>query len=188
MKLHLVTATPAPEETGAKPDPLDELYQRYGADVERWARRLAGPLEDLEDLLHDVFIVAVRRRFTSRGEGSVRTWLFRITEHVVRNRRRRRWVRALLFRRHEDVLAAAAPMPATPQEEIERRERHRQLYRALDRLPDSYRTTLILYELEGLSGEEVAELTGVRVGTVWVRLHRARARLVDILTREGKAR
>ncbi len=188
MKLHLVTATPACEETGARPDSLDELYQRYAADVKRWARRLAGPRADVEDLLHDVFVIAVRRRFTCRGDGNVRTWLFRITDRVVRNRRRRRLLRAFLSRRHEDELLTATPAPATPHEEIERRERHGQLYRALDRLPDCYRTTLILYELEGLSGEEVAELTGVRLGTVWVRLHRGRSKLVEVLTGEGERR
>ncbi len=188
MKLHLVTATPAPEEPQARPDSLDELYQQYAADVKRWARHLAGPRADVEDLLHDVFVIAVRRRFTFRGNANVRTWLFRITHHVVRNRRRRGFIRALLFRRHEDHLLATAPTPATPQEEIERRERHGQLYGALDRLPDCYRTTLILYELEGLSGEEVAELTGVPVGTVWVRLHRGRSRLVEVLTGQGEKR
>ena len=54
---------------------------------------------------------------------------------------------------------------------------------ALDRLPDVYRTALILYELEELPGEEVARLTGVPLGTVWVRLHRGRERLMQILSR-----
>ena len=83
-------------------------------------------------------------------------------------------------------MVAAAPTPATPQDEAERRERHQLLYRALDRLADSYRTTLILYEIEGLSAEEVAELTGVPVGTVCVRLHRGRAKLVTSVLREDE--
>ena len=48
-------------------------------------------------------------------------------------------------------------------------------YRLLDELPEDERTALILFEIEGLSGEQIASLTGHRVGTVWVRLHRARA-------------
>ena len=172
-----------PEASNGSPDSLDELYQQYGPDIKRWARRLAGPQADLEDLLHDVFLVAVRRSFVSRGEGNVRTWLFRITDHVVRTRRRRAFIRGLLFRRHQDAMVAATPTPATPQEEAERREQHHLLYRALDRLADSYRTTLILYEIEGLSAEEVAALTGVPVGTGCVRLHRGRAKLVAYLLR-----
>jgi RNA polymerase sigma-70 factor, ECF subfamily len=176
----------APEARNGSPDSLDELYLQHGPDIKRWARRLAGPQADLEDLLHDVFLIALRRTFVARGQGSVRTWLFRITEHVVRTRRRRGFIRGLLFRRHQDAMVAAAATPATPHEEAERRERHQLLYRALDRLADSYRTTLILYEIEGLSADEVAELTGVPVGTVCVRLHRGRAKLVASLAREGQ--
>ena len=75
------------------------------------------------------------------------------------------------------------PEPRTPQHELERREQSARLYQALDRLPDVYRTALILYELEELPGEEVARLTGVPLGTVWVRLHRGRERLMQILSR-----
>jgi len=175
-----------PEGTTESLDPLDELYERHADDVKRWARRLAGPRADLEDLLHDVFVIALRRRFTFRGEATIKTWLFRITHNVVRSRMRRGVVRGLIFRRRQDELVAAAPSPATPHEEIERQERHARLYDALDLLPDCYRTTLILYEIEGLPGEEVALLTGVSLGTVWVRLHRGRAKLLASLTKKER--
>jgi RNA polymerase sigma-70 factor (ECF subfamily) len=165
---------------------MDGLYETYSSDVRRWARRLAGPRVDLEDLVHDVFVIALRRGFSDRGEGSVKTWLFRITHHVVRNWMRRRYIRRLLFLRHEDSLASETATPSTPLEEIEQRERHMRLYKALDQLADCYRTTLILYEIEGLSGEEVAELTGITVETVWVRLHRGRAKLLDLLSKGEK--
>jgi RNA polymerase sigma-70 factor, ECF subfamily len=186
MTLHLVSSTAAAEAPEVRGDPLDDLYETYAPDVKRWARRLAGPRADLEDLLHDVFVIALRRRFTFRGDASVRTWLFRITHHVVRSRIRRGFIRGLLFRRRQEEMVDAAPSPSTPQDEIERRERHERLYLALDQLPDCYRTALILYEIEGLSGEEVAELTGVSVGTMWVRLHRGRAKLLECLTREER--
>jgi RNA polymerase sigma-70 factor (ECF subfamily) len=167
-------------------DPLDELYARHASDVKRWARRLAGPTADLEDLLHDVFVIALRRRFSFRGEANVTTWLFRITHHVVRSRRRRSYVRTLLLGQHKEEIAAVTTSTATPHEEIERREQHLRLYRALDRLPDAYRTALILYELDGLSGEQVAELTGISLGTLWVRLHRGRAKLLAHLSAEER--
>lgn len=185
MPLRLVKTTPEPEGTKGNPDSLDGLYELYAPDVKRWAARLAGPRADLEDVIHDVFVIALRRRFTFRGDAHVRTWLFRITSNVVRGRKRRGFLRGLLFRRHQDALLAAVPSPATPQEEIERHERCDRLYQALDRLPDCYRTTLILYEIERLSGEEVAELTGTSVGTVWVRLHRGRSLLAGYLGMEG---
>jgi RNA polymerase sigma-70 factor (ECF subfamily) len=187
MSLRLVSPAPGSEAAKESSDSLDELYQDYAADVKRWAYRLAGPGADLEDLLHDVFVIALRRHFTFRGQAKIRTWLFRITSNVVRNRRRRGFMRRLLLRRHQDEMLAAAPTPATPQDEMERHERRNRLYRALDKLPDCYRTTLILFEIEKLSGEEVAELTGVSVDTVWVRLHRGRRRLLENLTTEDRA-
>ena len=184
MRLHVVKSISSPERASNRPEPLDGLYEQHASDVKRWARRLAGPRADLEDLVHDVFVIALRRRFSYRGDASVKTWLFRITHHVVRSRMRRGFIRRLLFSRHQDALVSLAPTPSTPQEEIERRERHVRLYHALDQLSDSYRTPLILYEIEGLSGEEVAELSGISLATVWVRLHRGRAKLLDLLSKE----
>jgi RNA polymerase sigma-70 factor (ECF subfamily) len=178
-----VTTRGDPPDGGDLETALERLYERHAADVERWVHRLAGPRADHEDLIHDVFVVALRRRSDFRGEATVRTWLFRITHHVVRNRRQRDFVRRLLFARHGAELASAPP-EASALDEIERRERCARLYAALDRLPDGYRTALVLYEIEGLSGEEVAELLDVDVGTVWVRLHRGRAKLLAALARE----
>jgi RNA polymerase sigma-70 factor, ECF subfamily len=164
-------------------EPIDVLYGQHLSKVKRWARRLAGPCADLEDLVHDVFLVALRRGFQSRGEASVETWLFAITQRVVWGQRQRARFRQWLLGHKQAELAP--PAPPTPQHELERREQSVRLYRALDRLSEVYRTTLILYELEELSGEEVARLTGVPLGTVWVRLHRGRERLMKILAREG---
>ncbi len=185
MKPRLAIAKETAGTSAAPADPVDALYQGHLSQVKRWARQLAGPAADLEDLVHDVFLIAFRKGFQDRGEASVDTWLFRITHHEVRARRRRSRLRRLLLGRHQDTLVP--PAPNTPQQEMERRERHARLYQALDRLPDCYRTTLILYEIEELSSERVAELTETTVGAVWVRLHRGRQRLVEILVREDLA-
>jgi len=60
------------------------------------------------------------------------------------------------------------------------------LYAAMDRLPEKYRTVLILSALEESSGEDIATLLGIEPNTVWVRLHRARAKLADLLSQEEK--
>jgi RNA polymerase sigma-70 factor (ECF subfamily) len=182
MPLHVVKSAPAAERSELRADALDELYDAYAADVTGWARRLAGPSADIEDMVHDVFVVALRRGFSFQGDATVKTWLFRITHHVVRNRMRRSFVRGFLLRRRQDEMASALPAPPTPHQEMERREDEQRLYQALDRLPDRHRTALILYEIEGLSSDEVAELTGASVGTVWVWLHRGRAKLAEYLT------
>lgn len=185
MKPRLATpsSSSAPSEHVA--DSMDALYGQHLAKVKRWARRLAGPSADLEDLVHDVFLVALRRGFQFRGEASVDTWLFGITQRVVWTKRRKSRLRQWLFGQNQSTLVP--PDPRTPQHELERREQCARLYQALDRLPDTYRTTLILYELEELPGEEVARLTGVAIGTVWVRLHRGRERLMNLLARGDRS-
>jgi RNA polymerase sigma-70 factor, ECF subfamily len=178
----------APREgAGAEPalDP-EQLYEKYEPLVERWVRRLAGPEADIEDLVHDVFLVALRRYHEFRGDAEVSTWLFRITQLIVRKRRFRRRLHGflnLVFRGHS---AALAPRSPTPLEELERRQQCALLYQALDRLPEKYRTPIILFDIDGRSASEVASLLGLKVNTVWVRIHRARGKLLDDLSAEGK--
>lgn len=156
---------------------LDRLYETYAPSVERWARRLAGPNADVEDLMHDVFVVAVRRRSEFRGDGKLSTWLFRITEHIVRKRRRRDRMRNLLQIRYQNSVEPVQTPYPTPLEEYERQQRYLRLYAALDRLPDKYRTVSILYDIDELPAHEVAQLLGIQPNVVWVRVHRARAML-----------
>ena len=179
---------------GAELDPsdpellFDHLYENYEPMVERWVRRLAGPSVDIEDLIHDVFVVALRRRGEFRGDAKVSTWLFRITQLVVRKCRFRHKLRQcldILHRSHE--LAVVLPSP-TPLEVVEQRQQNARLYAALDRLPDKYRTAVILCDIESMGAEEVGHLVGLTANAVWVRVHRGRAMLLEQLTRnQGRA-
>ena len=156
------------------------MYDRYSGLVDRWVRRLAGPGADVQDLTHDVFVVALRRRSEFRGEARPTTWLFRITDRVVAGHRRRAVVRRWLFKRNAHELAQPSEQ-RTPLDDLEQRDQRARLYAALDRISGTHRTVLIMYELEGLSGQEVADLLGIDVNAVWVRLHRARAKLLAAL-------
>jgi RNA polymerase sigma-70 factor, ECF subfamily len=156
--------------------PLDiaDIYRRHGAEVSRWARRLLGPLQDAEDVLHEVFLVVHRRLPEWRGEAQLSTWLYAITVRVVQDhRRRQRW---LPWRRLRRWLEPQAPEPPTPLQALETRRSLELTYELFDQLPEHERSALILFELEGMTGEEIAAVTGDAVGTIWVRLHRARAR------------
>jgi RNA polymerase sigma-70 factor (ECF subfamily) len=155
---------------------LDDVYREHAATVSRWARRLAGPGADVEDLLHDVFVVVQRRLPEFRGECRITTWLYAITVRVVQDRRRReRWRRWLRLpgggSRHELATDEPGPLQA-----LEARQAVDLTYRLLERLADRDRTVLILFELEGLPGTEIAALLGTSTQNVWVRLHRARTR------------
>ena len=171
------------------PDLLfDHLYENYEPMVERWVRRLAGPGAEVEDLVHDVFVVALRRRREFRGDAKVSTWLFRIAEFVVRKRRFRRKLRQCLDVLYRSQEIAVVPPSPTPLEVVEQRQQCARLYAALDRLPDKYRTAVILCDLESVAAQEAGQLLGLTANAVWVRVHRGRAMLVEQLTRsQGRA-
>jgi RNA polymerase sigma-70 factor (ECF subfamily) len=164
----------------ADPLGLAALYRAHAPLVARWARRLGGPQVDAEDVVHEVFLVAHKRLPEFRGDAKPTTWLFRITDFVVRAHRRNARMRAWLARHFaaDREPAGMGSVQISPVEHLVERERAALVYRALDALGEKYRSLFVLYELEGLSGEEIAALTGVKLATVWVRLHRARARFV----------
>ena len=179
---------------GAELDPsdpellFDHLYENYEPMVERWVRRLAGPSVDIEDLIHDVFVVALRRRGEFRGDAKVSTWLFRIAQLVVRKCRFRHKLRQCLDILHRSHELAVVPPSPTPLEVVEQRLQNARLYAALDRLPDKYRTAVILCDIESMGAEEVGHLVGLTANAVWVRVHRGRAMLLEQLTRnQGRA-
>ena len=168
-----------------KPD-LDagNMYRMHVHQVARWAARLGGPSLDLEDIVHEVFAIACKRLSAFRGESSLSTWLFGITDKVVRHRRRKeRWWRWRSGSASQTAgqLAAAGPDPLRV---VEQDQTARDVYRVLDRLPDGDRRILILFELEELAAYEVAALLGIRVANARVRRHRARARFLKIYQKE----
>lgn len=164
----------------APPPDAGTLYRTYVRQVARWAGRLGGPSLDLEDLVHEVFTIAHQRLPTFRGDSSVATWLFGITDRVVRHRRRRaRWRHWLSGSAEDSAGHLAAPGP-DPQRLAEIHETAHAVYRVLDRLPERDRQALILFELEELTADQVGQLLGIQPGNARLRLHRARARFVRL--------
>ncbi len=158
-----------------EPADFDAVYRAHVDRVARWAARLGGPAIDADDVVQDVFIVVHRQIAGFRGEASLATWLYRITANVVRDRRRRdRW-RRFMSGLSSDFAATLPSTSATPIETVEQREAVERIYRVLDGMNERYRNLIVLFEIEKLSGEEIAELTGIRRSTLWVVLHRARA-------------
>ncbi len=159
-------------------DALDvaAVFRRHGPDIERWAARLGGPLVDAEDVVQEVLLVVQRRLPGFEPHAQLATWLYKITQNIATSRRRRerlgRWLRGLPMDYARDL---PAPGPSAA-EEMERRQAAAEVYAALDRVGEKYRDVVILFEIEGLSGEEIAALTGLPLATVWIRLHRGRKR------------
>jgi RNA polymerase sigma-70 factor (ECF subfamily) len=176
-----------------RPSPfeLDALYREHAAVIGRWASRMAGPNADVEDVVQDVFLVAHRRLHEWRGEGKITTWLYRITERVVRKQRRkerlRGWVRGL-----SDDFASNIPSEGpVPGESLEQAQASELVHAVLDGLSYKYRTVLTLHALDGWSGGEIATLMNTKLSTIWVWLHRGRARFssrLEVVTKGAEHR
>ncbi len=161
------------------PPTLAELYRAHAPDVARWARRLGGPLVDVEDVVQEVFLVAHRQLPSFRAEAAITTWLFRITANVASHRRRKDRIRQWLRGSAEETGADRVSLEPDASAKIEQSQLNLRLYRVLDGMSEKYRTVLILFELEEQSGEQIAELMDAKVGTVWVWLHRAKADFLE---------
>lgn len=165
---------------------FEPLYAAYFHHVTRWARAFGCPAADIDDVAQETFLV-VRRRLDQFQGGNAAGWLYRITQHVTRGHRRRAWLRRVLQQRPELSLPEACE--AGPVEALEQREARRQMQAVLARMTERRRTTFFLFEIEGYSGEEIAQLEGVAVNTIYTRLHHARREFMALLAeseREGQ--
>jgi RNA polymerase sigma-70 factor (ECF subfamily) len=164
---------------------VEEVYRQHGTLLMRWTSRLAGPNAELDEALQEVLFEVHRSLPSFRGEARVTTWLYQLTRRVVARWRRRERVRRWLFGTSDESHDAESSAPG-PGDLVERRQRSAQLYRALDRLSEKHRTAFLLFEMEQLPAEEIARIMRTKPGTVWVWLHRARARLRELLEEEGR--
>lgn len=162
------------------------IYDEWFEDVSRWIRALGGQEADRDDVLQEVFLV-VRRRLSAFDGANVAGWLYRITRRQVRDFQRRTWVKHI-FNRHRveepDLLADGRGSPAAA---FEHKERQRVLHALLSKMKEDRRSAFVLFEIEGLSGEEIARIQSIPLNTVWTRLHHARREFFELTAKFQRA-
>jgi RNA polymerase sigma-70 factor, ECF subfamily len=163
----------------AAPADFRELYEAELAYVLRALRRLGVAAADLEDVAHDVFATAYRRREDRDPARAVRPWLFGIAYRVVGNYRQKAH-RAREVGDADPDIPDPRPSPADVALERERSER---LLAALAALDLEHRAVAILFDLDGLPAPAIAEALGIPLNTVYSRARAARLRLLE-LTRD----
>ncbi len=168
------------EVAAGKLSALGRLYDRHHQPVYRFCARMTGSDADADDITHQTFLTVARIAGTYDGRASVRAWVLGVAARYLADQRRasarlRRFLGRLLAEQEpaRDLRAAA-----------EARLELGAVARALDEMPFEKRAALLLFEVEGLSGEEIGGgALGVPVGTVWTRLHAARKELSRVLPR-----
>ncbi len=146
--------------------------------------------EDAADCMQEAMLKAWRAIGSYRGECALSSWLYRIASTVCLDFLRKQ--KRLPETESADELADSGYMPVdsspTPDEAVIRAESKAQLQEAIDALPAEMRTVLILYALQGMPYEEIAETMQTSVGTVKSRLNRARQKLSNYLAQSGTNR
>jgi RNA polymerase sigma-70 factor (ECF subfamily) len=167
------------------PEAFARLVALHEGMVFNMATRLLGDAEEAKDVAQDVFLQVYRTLGRFEGRSRLKTWIYRIVVNHCHNRRRfwRRRGRdrgrtlSELTPADEARLAAAQPHPASPYEEVRRRERAERMQAVLLGLSFAHRAILLLREVEGLSCEAIAATLRLPEGTVKSRLARAREAL-----------
>jgi RNA polymerase sigma factor (sigma-70 family) len=155
---------------------LGALVMRYAASVRRVTRAILGDAAEAEDAAQDAFLLALLKLDQFDRTRSFGPWLMRVVTNAAIDRGRRRRIRRT--RPLEDDVAAATPSADV---EVERRALGERLEAALAQLPERYRTAIVLFDVEGYSHGEIAEMLGVARGTVRSAVFHARRRLRRLL-------
>jgi len=167
---------------------FDQLVRLYEKNVYSTAYRLSGSYDDASDIAQEAFVRAWNNLKSFRGDSAFSTWLYRIVTNVFLDDRKRK--RARPHRSLEEVMTLEEstvtrqfedPTPG-PQDVAEGDERRKILEMAIKTLPEEQRVMVVLYHTQGLSYEEIAEITKCPMGTVKSRLNRARLALRDRLS------
>ena len=156
---------------------FETLVKRYEARI----RKLAfGYLRDrmlAEDVAQESFLQAYQRIGTLGRPAAFRSWLYRIAINRAHDELRRRARKGELASEEGEERIQQLEEPVVLAKSIEARDLGRHLSRAIATLPEKYRRPLILKEIQGMTYAEIAKLLGWPMGTVQIRIHRARLRL-----------
>ncbi|MBL8059740.1 MAG: sigma-70 family RNA polymerase sigma factor [Chthonomonas sp.] len=169
---------------------FNDLIYRYERRAYQYAYRLTSSSEEASDIVSDAFLRVFNAIHNFKGQSAFTTWLYRIITNCYLDSRKKERNRPTISL--DNAVATdegeferqVEDSGATPDEEVEKFERERLVQRALLRIPDYQRAMLVMYHVENLSYEEIAEALDLPIGTVKSRLNRARLSLRDQLAKD----
>jgi len=190
------SATPVDDETAlvarlraGNEAAFEQVVRQYGGRLLAVARRIVGTEEEARDVVQDAFLNAFRSLDRFEGNAKLSTWLHRIAVNAalmkLRTRKRKpeqsieTLLPAFLDDGHHEERFQSWEEPVD--QALERAETRALVRRQIDALPESYRTVLVLRDIEGLDTEETANMLGLTVNATKIRLHRARQALRTLL-------
>lgn len=166
---------------------LDDLVHKYQQRAYQFAFRLTADHDQASDLTAEAFVRAYKSLHSFRRESQFSTWLFRILTNCFLDHKKREKLRqhesidSLIRTDEGDVQRQVEDSSGSPQDLSEQNERHRLLQEAIIKLPEYQRVMIVMYHVDDMSYEEMAEALELPIGTVKSRLNRARLALRELL-------
>ena len=161
------------------------LVEAYQGRIFRLVLQVIHSREDAEDIVQESFVKAYLSLNTFKGQSSFYTWLYRIAYNMAidyqRRSSRRGGAPVELDEVHQTVTPADPGNIDGPQDMLVRKEQAARISKVMGELSEDHRVVITLREIDGLSYDEIAEVTGVSKGTVMSRLHYARKKMQDAL-------
>ena len=149
---------------------MSDIYERRHRALFRFFYRLIGRQAAAEDLTHEVFLRMIRYRHTYRSGDLFESWMYRIARNVFADQTKKHRLEQPAGEGQLELVASGRP---TPFEAAMKQQDLALLHRALAELPDDKRELIVLSRFQGLSYEQIGQITGCEAGTVKVRVFRA---------------
>jgi RNA polymerase sigma-70 factor (ECF subfamily) len=170
------------------PEAFEVLVREHQDRVYDFCVRMLGDREEANDLVQEIFVSVHQNLRKFREDARLSTWIFRISKNQCINRlkylkRRGRGRSDEYGDVGEDVLSGAMGAPPTPDAALESARERARVQWAISQLEPDARMLVALRDIEGLSYEEIIDITELPEGTVKSRLHRAREKLAELLGR-----
>jgi RNA polymerase sigma-70 factor (ECF subfamily) len=179
----LVTRAIAGREEG-----FEELVRRYQRPISTYVYRMVGDYDAALDLTQEVFIKVYGSLPRYRSEFKFSTWIYKIAHNAAVDHLRRHSSRVQALVSDFDGEQREMPIESrrpNPEQESERKERRAEIETVIAQLPSAYKELVILRHSQDMSYDEIAEVTGLPLGTVKNRLFRAREAMRDLFLERG---
>jgi RNA polymerase sigma-70 factor, ECF subfamily len=181
----VVSSITEPASADADRLTVTQIHERHGEFVWRTLYRMGVRPPNVEDVYQEVFLVVHRRLASFNGKCAITTWLYEICFRVATGyRRKAHFKREELVGDWSAMDAVSSPVPS-PEGNLVTARRAKRLEQILDTLPLEYRVVFVMFEIEGMSTEHIAESLGAPAGTVYSRLYRARKHFARAVARLG---
>lgn len=171
---------------------FDTLVSRYEVKAFQFAFRLSRNSDEAADVVSEAFVRVYNAIGNFKGQSTFGTWLYRIMTNCFLDMKKKdkskitSSIEVAAQTEDGDVARQIEYLGPSPQEESERTERERRIEAAVNKLPEYQRAMIVMYHVDMLTYEEIAEVLDLPLGTVKSRLNRARLLLRDLLLKDAE--